>query len=147
MEEEQILRSEDLASEEDKGNGNGSGVNKLLVGIIVILLLVMTGGGAYLLGTKKGDGEESEITPTQNQFKTETLGEQAENEATDSASQEATISGTTITVTPSVTPKVTASPTLKILNPNLKTELKLIPTSTPTPGVTLQVPPKQFYEL
>lgn len=138
MEEEQIIASEETPSEEGKSNGNGSGVNKLLVGIIVILLLVLTGGGAYLLGTKKGDGEESEITPTQSIVETETLGEQAENEATDSANQEATVSGT---ITPSVTPKVTVQPTLKILNPNLKTEFKLLPTATPTPINKFQIEP------
>lgn len=136
MEEEQIISADETSSEESKGNG--SSVNKLLVGIIVILLLVMTGGGAYLLGIKKGDGEESNVLPTQSLIESETLGEQDENKTTETASDEATISATPVSVAPSVTPKVTASPTLKIVNPNLKTEFKLLPTATPTPIPTLK---------
>jgi len=100
------------------------------MGIIVFLLLVITGSGAYFFGTAKNDSETDEATPTESPFKAETLGEEIEEVVIRTATPEATVSGT---ITPSVTPKQTVVPTVKLINSNLKTDIKLLPTSTPTP--------------
>ena len=136
MEEEQIITVNDLSSEESSNKEKGSGVNKALMGIIVFLLLVITGSGAYFFGTAKNDGESNEVTPTESPFKAETLGEEIEEVVIPTATPEATVSGT---ITPSVTPKQTVAPTVKLINPNLKTDIKLLPTSTPILIPTLKM--------
>ncbi len=138
MENEQIISAEQIMDEENRnpdGYEHRNGVSKALLGIIAVLLMLITGGGAYYLGTK-GSNEDGDVTPTETLLQTETLGEETQDmgdavDITPTVMETETITPTTNpSVTPTVTPKVTLVP----FNPNLKVEneYKII-TSTPTP--------------